>query len=92
LLFHNQFISIRKLAALTEIPKSSVHRQINGIEKRNIYPESNLWETEEGYSWLSRFAYAIIFIFSIKFGVGATTISSFFALRNEDKITWVRLL
>jgi len=72
--------SIRNIAKLINIPKSSVHRLRQAILKRNQYPESYFWETEEGYHWLRILVYATIFLFGIKCGIGAETISQFFKM------------
>jgi hypothetical protein len=40
--------SVRTIAKLTGIPRSSAHRYKVGIVKRNQYPESHFWESEEG--------------------------------------------
>lgn len=44
--------SIRRIAAATGIPKSSVHRHQQAVERRNQYPESSFWETPAGQEWL----------------------------------------
>ncbi len=77
--------TIRKVSNDTKIPKSSVHRAVKKIEERNLYPESHLWETEEGQAWLARLILSIIFIFGIKEGSGAKNISLFFKMIRLDK-------
>jgi hypothetical protein len=74
---HGQ-LSIRRLAERTGLSKSSVHRHLQAIDRRDRYPESWLWETEEGRTWLLRLVVATLFIFGFKRGVGADTISEFF--------------
>ena len=76
--------SIRKLAQIIGISKSATHRHKKAIEKRNLFPESSLWETQEGYEWLCRLFIAVIFLFAIKNGIGAGTISEFFKLLRLD--------
>src|SRR5678815_4991207 len=44
--------SIRSLADRTGLSKSSVHRHLQAIDRRDRYPESSLWETEPGAAWL----------------------------------------
>ncbi len=44
--------SLRKIAAATGIPKSSVHRHKQAMARRNQYPESSFWETQAGQQWL----------------------------------------
>lgn len=77
--------SVRKITQLTGIPKSSVHRHVQAIYKRNQYAESYFWETQEGYHWLRLLVCATIFLFGIKCGIGAETISLFFGMLRLDK-------
>ena len=46
----------------------------------SIYPESEFWETPEGYQWLRLLVFATIYIFGIKHGVGSEALSEFFEL------------
>jgi hypothetical protein len=71
--------SIRSLADRTGLSKSSVHRHLQAIERRDRYPESSFWETEAGRAWLIRLIVATLFVFGLKRGVGAETISEFFS-------------
>ena len=70
--------SIRQLARHTGLSKSSVHRHRQAMARRDRHPESWLWETAEGRSWLIRLVVATLFMFGLKRGVGAETISEFF--------------
>jgi hypothetical protein len=70
--------SIRRLAERTGLSKSSVHRHLQAANRRDRYPESSLWETEEGRTWLIRLVGATLFVFGLKRGVGAESISEFF--------------
>jgi len=56
---------ILTLAQETNLSKSSIHRLYHRIIKRNQYPESELWETEEGQKWLRLLVLATIFIFAL---------------------------
>jgi len=71
--------SIRSLADRTGLSKSSVHRHLQAIDRRDRYPESSLWETEAGRAWLIRLVVATLFVFGLKRGVGAETLSEFFS-------------
>ena len=51
--------SIRNLADRTGLSKSSVHRHLQAMDRRDRSPESSLWETPEGRSWLLRLVAAI---------------------------------
>src|SRR5262247_151515 len=76
--------SIRNLADRTGLSKSSVHRHLQAMDRRDRSPESSLWETPEGRSWLMRLVVATLFVFGLKRGVGAETLSEFFSrLRLE---------
>jgi len=72
--------SIRKIAEATGIAKSSVQRHKQGLERRNQYPESVLWETPAGGQWLRLLVFGAIYSFGIKCGIGAQTLSEFFHL------------
>ena len=79
--------SIRNLADRTGLSKSSVHRCLQAINRRDHYPESSFWETEAGRTWLIRLVVATLFVFGLKRGVGAATLSEFFGrLRLEGHV------
>lgn len=79
--------SIRGLAERTGLSKSSVHRHLQTMDRRERYPESSLWETEAGGAWLIRLVVATLFMFGLKRGVGAETLSEFFGhLRLEGQV------
>lgn len=70
--------SIRSLADRTGLSKSSVHRHLQAIDRRDCYPESSFWETPAGRAWRIRLVVATLFVFGLKRGVGAETLSEFF--------------
>jgi Family of unknown function (DUF6399)/IclR helix-turn-helix domain len=70
--------SVRQLAHQTGLPKSSVHRLRQAIERRGGSPEAGLWETEAGRQWLTRLVVATLYTFGLKRGVGVDTLSEFF--------------
>jgi IclR helix-turn-helix domain len=76
--------SVRQLAEQTGLSKSSVHRHLQAIERRDRYPESWFWETEAGRTWLVRLVVATQFAFGLKHGVGAETIHEFFGRLHLD--------
>ena len=79
--------SVRRLAQRTGLPKSSVHRLTQAMERRNRHPESWLWETEDGRQWLTRLVVATLYTFGLKRGVGMDTMSEFFErLRLERQV------
>lgn len=59
-LCNNATQSIRHVAQQTGMAKSSVHRLKQAMERRAVYPESWLWETEEGHDWLLRLVVATL--------------------------------
>jgi Family of unknown function (DUF6399)/IclR helix-turn-helix domain len=76
--------SIRSLAERTGLSKSSVHRHLQTLERRDRHPESSLWETEAGRAWLIRLIVATLLVFGLKRGVGAETLSEFFGRLRLD--------
>jgi len=79
--------SIRSLAERTGLSKSSVHRHLQAMDRRDRYPESSLWETEAGRTWLIRLVVATLLVFGLKRGVGAETLSEFFGrLHLEGRV------
>ena len=76
--------SIRSLADRTGLSKSSVHRHLQAMDRRDRYPESSFWETEAGHVWLIRLVVATLFVFGLKRGVGAETLSEFFSRLRLD--------
>jgi Family of unknown function (DUF6399)/IclR helix-turn-helix domain len=79
--------SIRSLADRTGLSKSSVHRHLQAIDRRDRSPESSLWETAPGRAWLIRLMVATLFECGLKRGVGAETLSEFFGrLRLEGNV------
>jgi len=71
--------SIRQVALQTGLSKSSVHRLRQAMAGRNQHPESWFWETQEGRRWFIRLVVAVLYHFGLKRGVGAETMSAFFA-------------
>jgi len=69
---------VRKLAQVTGIPKSSVDRHRQALQKRSMVPEAVFWEQPLGQDWLHRCVFAIIYVFGIKGGIGADRLSEFF--------------
>jgi Family of unknown function (DUF6399)/IclR helix-turn-helix domain len=76
--------SLRAIAAATGIPKSSVHRHLRIIDRRQQYPESYLWETTEGAAWLRLLVFGAIDCFGIKGGIGSDSLSDFFQLLHWE--------
>ena len=71
--------SIRSLADRTGLSKSSVHRHLQAMDRRDRSPESSCWETPAGRAWLIRLVVATLLVFGLKRGVGAETLSEFFS-------------
>jgi hypothetical protein len=70
--------SIRRLAEQTGRSTRSVHRHLQAINRRDRNPESSLWETETGRTWLIRLVVATLFVCGLTRGVGADTRSELF--------------
>jgi hypothetical protein len=78
---------VRRIAQRTGLSKSSVHRLTQAMERRDLHPESWVWETPEGRQWLTRLLVATLYTFGLKRGVGLDTISEFFVrLRLETQV------
>jgi hypothetical protein len=48
------------------------------MTRRNQHPESWFWETQN-HQWLIRLVVAVLYTFGLRRGVGAETMSTFFA-------------
>lgn len=77
--------SLRAVARATNLSKSSVHRLRQRIKHRHQEPESDFWETPEGFEWLRLLVFATIYVFGIKQGVGSEVLSEFFHLLRLNK-------
>ncbi|MBF0340071.1 MAG: helix-turn-helix domain-containing protein, partial [Magnetococcales bacterium] len=55
--------SLRNISIRIEIPKSSVHRSLEALKRRNCYPESYLWESKEGQDWLCVLVIGVLYEF-----------------------------
>ena len=60
----------RELAKEVNTSKSSAHRQVTGIQRRNINPESCFWEHKEGYEWIRLHFFATLLVFGVEQGIG----------------------
>ena len=76
--------SIRSLADRTGLSKSSVHRHLQAMARRDRSPESSWWETPAGRAWLLRLVVATLLVFGLKRGVGAETLSEFCSRRRLE--------
>ena len=78
---------VRRMAQQTGLSKSSVHRLTQAMERRDLHPESWLWETAEGRQWLARLVSATLYTFGLQRGVGVDPMSAFFTrLRLERQV------
>ena len=78
---------VRRMAQQTGLSKSSVHRLTQAMARRDIPPESWLWETAESRQWLTRRMVATLYTFGFQRGVGVDTMSAFFTrLRLEGQV------
>lgn len=76
--------TVRELARQADTSKSSAHRQAQAIKRRDVHPESFLWECAEGYEWQRRLFYATLLLFGVELGVGADKLSKFFKMIRLD--------
>ena len=81
--------SLRKIAQFTQISKSSVHRHQQAMKRRDLHPESYLWEIPEAYQWLRLLVFATLYIFGIQQGVGCEAISRFFHILRLQNVIGV---
>src|SRR5512139_701182 len=71
--------SIRKLAAATGLPKSSVDRHCKGLHERaQQVPEAELWEPERDAQGLRALVLAVVFVFGLTGGVGVERLAEVF--------------
>lgn len=78
-------LSLRKLAELRGIGKDSVWRALKAIERKQVHPESVLWESEVAQQWLRRMYQAAILTFVLEGGVGAERVSVFLHRARLEK-------
>ncbi len=79
--------SLRTIGKAIGMSKDKVYRGLAAIDKRDKYPESHLWETEEGQEWLRIMALAVIYVFGLKGNQGAERMNEFFeCIRLDDHI------
>jgi hypothetical protein len=80
--------SVRALGRQLNLSKSSIHRHQQRIKHRNQYPESNFWESPEGYQWLRLLVFATIYIFGIKQAIGSLGAVRVFASTTFEFTDW----
>jgi len=76
--------SLHKIAQATGLSKDSVARSLTAMSKRDKYPESHLWETENGQAWLRRMVIAMLYEFGVKGNQGAERMSEFLKRIHVD--------
>ena len=76
--------STAQLSHQTDNSKSSTYRQIKTIHSRSSHVCSGLFQTEAGNDWMVRLVLAVLFIFGIKYNIGADTLAIFFSLIGLD--------
>jgi hypothetical protein len=77
--------TIRAMAQVLGMSKSSVHRHQQALQRRRQHPESELWESVAGAQWLKRLVLATLFIFCCQRGVGCDSIAQFLQLLGLDR-------
>jgi hypothetical protein len=76
--------SITKLSNQLNNSTSSTRRQLKIIESREAHISSEFFQTASGNDWMIRLILAVLFIFGIKFNIGADTLAIFFSLIGLD--------
>ena len=80
-------LPLRKLGELCGFGKDKVQRALKALERKQIHPESVLWEPELAQQWLHRMLMALILTFVIEGGAGAERVSTFLhRVRLEKEI------
>jgi hypothetical protein len=77
-------LALRELGKLINRPKSNVHRHRQAQLRRNLHPESGLWETEAGEAWLRLLMFAVLHKFGLQHVAGADALSDFLKLIRID--------
>ncbi len=79
--------SLRQIAQSIGLSKDRVRRGKRALAHRNSYPESALWETEEGQAWLCLLVTAVLYEFGLKCNLGMDRLSGFFKrIRLDNQI------
>ena len=71
--------SIRRLAERTGLSKSSVHRHLQAMERRDRYRNHHFGKRKKAETGSSAWSWPTLFVFGLKRGVGAETLSEFFS-------------
>lgn len=77
--------SFFKISEQLGISKSSLHRQKQIIEANSSSVGATFFQTAEGFAWMNRLIMAVLFIFGIKFNIGAESLASFFTIIYFEK-------
>lgn len=77
--------TVRGTSAAVGLPKSTVHHHLQQSKFRSESSGENFWETEQGYHTIVRLVVGTIYIFGVKGGKGAGTLSEFFKMTELDK-------
>ena len=59
----------------TGLFKSSIHRYLQAMDRRDRYPESSCWDMEADRAWLIRLVVVALFVCGFKRGVGTGALS-----------------
>ena len=81
--------SIRSLADRTGLSKSSVHRHLQAMDRRDRYPESSFWETPAGRAWLIRLVVATLLVFGLKRAVLCQELTHSRLAIRETVLSWM---
>jgi DNA-binding Lrp family transcriptional regulator len=76
--------SVRIIADVLNIPKSTIHNHLKSIKKHQKHPESHLWNTPEGEAWLRLFVLSTLYTFGLGCNIGADRLSRYFKQLRID--------
>ena len=76
--------SVRAIANVLHIPKSTIQNHLGRIKDRQKYPESHLWDKPEGDAWLRLFILSTLYTFGLGCNIGADRLSRYFKQLRID--------
>lgn len=76
--------SVRAIANILQIPKSTVQNHLNRIRKRRKHPESLFWDKPEGDAWLRLLVFSTLYTFGLRCNIGADQLSIYFKQLRID--------
>ncbi len=81
-IFQRRDKSLRKISEEIKIPRSTVHHNLQQMQKRQSQAGTDFWDTDFGYNFLIRLIISSIYTFAVKGGFGAGKLKSYFEMLN----------